>query len=247
MPYFGFGHLACPMETAAGNSQHLAGFHDPHAFRQLLDRLDQLRSSRSGVSSVSPNICATFFWTLIINSAWRKRSCKRSFSRRNFSNSMACGSGFGPRLCGAKPSSSPASRCLRQVVRYEEYIPSRLNNAPTSPVPWQASTSRRIRRFSAAVNRLRLALATTSVLGISSFTLPFEFSTMPFSPPPCTLNYWKELSHYYRHRGKRILLGNKVRLICTQKKSEIVSSSMPQATKRFNQRFLAWSGVSQRE
>jgi len=22
-----------------------------------------------------------------------------------------------------------------------------------------------------------------------------------FSPPPCTLNYWMELSHYYRHRG----------------------------------------------
>jgi len=29
-----------------------------------------------------------------------------------------------------------------------------------------------------------------------------EFSDMPFSPPPCTLNYWEELSHYYRHRGQ---------------------------------------------
>jgi hypothetical protein len=39
------------------------------------------------------------------------------------------------------------------------------------------------------------------VLGMASFTLPFEFSNMSFSPPPCTLNYWEELSHDYRHRG----------------------------------------------
>jgi RNA polymerase sigma-70 factor (ECF subfamily) len=25
---------------------------------------------------------------------------------------------------------------------------------------------------------------------------------MPFSPPPSTLNYWLELSHYYSHRGE---------------------------------------------
>jgi hypothetical protein len=39
------------------------------------------------------------------------------------------------------------------------------------------------------------------VLGITSFTLLFEFSDISFSPPPSTLNYWEELSHYYRHRG----------------------------------------------
>ncbi|MCJ7434217.1 MAG: hypothetical protein MUO77_12090, partial [Anaerolineales bacterium] len=26
-------------------------------------------------------------------------------------------------------------------------------------------------------------------------------SYISFSPPPSTLNYWEELSHYYRHRG----------------------------------------------
>jgi hypothetical protein len=96
---------------------------------------------------------------------------------------------------------SDRSRCLRQVVRWDEWIPSCLSKAPISPDPRQASTSRRIRRFSAAVNRICFALATTSVLGITYFTLPFEFSDISFSSPPCTLNYWEELSHYYKHRG----------------------------------------------
>jgi predicted transport protein len=40
-----------------------------------------------------------------------------------------------------------------------------------------------------------------------------EFSNIPFSPPPCTLNYWEELSHYYRHRGKDTIFINAKRKI----------------------------------
>jgi hypothetical protein len=46
-----------------------------------------------------------------------------------------------------------------------------------------------LREARAEIQRLRLALAPTCVLGMASITLPFEFSNILFSPPPCTLNY----------------------------------------------------------
>jgi hypothetical protein len=46
-----------------------------------------------------------------------------------------------------------------------------------------------LREVREEIPRLRLALAPTSVLGMASITLPFEFSNILFSPPPCTLNY----------------------------------------------------------
>jgi hypothetical protein len=33
--------------------------------------------------------------------------------------------------------------------------------------------------------------------------LTFRFLRHDFSPPPCSLNYWRSLSHYYSHRGER--------------------------------------------
>jgi hypothetical protein len=86
-----FGDFACPVETTSGHNQRLASGRYAHAFCQLLSRGDQLGSSRSGVSNVFPNICATFFWKSIMNSARSRRSCKRAFSRRNLASSIACG------------------------------------------------------------------------------------------------------------------------------------------------------------
>ena len=75
------------------------------------------------------------------------------------------GFGAGPRFFGVRPASSPRSRCARQVVEYEEYNPSRRSRAPIAPGAVQASASRRIFRLYSAVNRRRLALATTSTSG----------------------------------------------------------------------------------
>lgn len=58
----------------------------------------------------------------------------------------------GPRFVGA-PASSPRSRAARHLVRWEEYNPSRRNNAPTPHDVLQASASRMIFRLYSTVNR----------------------------------------------------------------------------------------------
>jgi len=78
------------------------------------------------------------------------------------------GSFFLPRFFGARAPSSPSSRCLRHVVRCEEYRPSRLNKAPIAPgLPLQASASSRIFFLYCAENLLLRALAGTSESGLS--------------------------------------------------------------------------------
>src|SRR3972149_9344990 len=76
------------IETAPGNIQCLAGPQHTDRFGQLLGGLDHLRSSRLFSSTASPSICATFFWTSIINSACPSLSCKPSFSRRSLASSI---------------------------------------------------------------------------------------------------------------------------------------------------------------
>jgi hypothetical protein len=76
------------------------------------------------------------------------------------------GLGAGPRRFGVRPSSSPRSRCARQVVRFDEYNPSRLNRAPIAPGSVQVSASRKIVSLYSPEKRRRLALASTS----TSFT-----------------------------------------------------------------------------
>jgi hypothetical protein len=88
------------------------------------------------------------------------------------------GSGFGPRSCGASPLSSPRSRSRRQLVRWDEYKPFRRSKAPVFPVPWLPSSLRKVRSLYSAVNCWRFALATISVFGIFSFTLPFGSCSM---------------------------------------------------------------------
>src|SRR4030095_8793242 len=71
--------------------------------------------------------------------------------------------GFGPRVFGARPSSSPRSRAARHAAMRDEYNPSRRNSAPSSPGFVHASASRRILRLYSALKRRRFALAATSV------------------------------------------------------------------------------------
>ena len=52
--------------------------------------------------------------------------------------------GAGPRFFRVRPPSSPVRRCARQVVRFEEYNPSRRSRAPIVPGSLQASASRKI-------------------------------------------------------------------------------------------------------
>src|SRR6185312_3925628 len=74
--------------------------------------------------------------------------------------------GSGPRFFGVKPAISPRSACSRHFIRCDEYRPSRRSNAPSSPRCVQAAASRRIRRFSSAVNFRLFAFGVTSVAGL---------------------------------------------------------------------------------
>src|SRR5437899_31870 len=87
------------------------------------------------------------------------RACSASFLSRGSTTRRA-----GPRFFGA-PASSPRSRAARHVVRWDEYSPSRRNNAPTAPGILQLSASRTIFRLYSTVNRRRVAFATTSIAG----------------------------------------------------------------------------------
>ena len=71
----------------------------------------------------------------------------------------------GPRFIGLGPASSPRSRAARQVVRCEEYKPSRRSSAPTAPGVLHPSASRTIFRLYSTANRRRVAFAATSISG----------------------------------------------------------------------------------
>ncbi len=107
---------------------------------------------------------ATFFWTSITSSALSSRLCSLWLSRVSCAIcciSARCGSDLGPRFCGARAARSAASRWRRQVLKLEEYTPSRRINAPTSPGRAQRSAVARMRRLSASEKRRRRAWATT--------------------------------------------------------------------------------------
>src|SRR6266508_2318689 len=87
------------------------------------------------------------------------RACSASFLSRGSTTRRA-----GPRFFGA-PASSPRSRAARQVVRCEEYNPSRRSSAPIAPGVLQLSASRTIFRLYLSVNCRRVAFATTSIAG----------------------------------------------------------------------------------
>src|SRR5207253_1249888 len=76
--------------------------------------------------------------------------------------SVRSGSVLGPRFCGASGARSAASRWRRQVLKEDEYTPSRRINAPISPGLVQRSAASTMRRFSALENWRRRARGTTS-------------------------------------------------------------------------------------
>ena len=109
--------MSLPVETASGNIQRLAGFQQPHTFCQVLDRGDQLGSSRLGVSSVSPNICATFFSTYDYFGL-PQALLQAGILPAQLGQFDGLWIGLGPTFIrGDNPSNSPRSPCLRQVVR----------------------------------------------------------------------------------------------------------------------------------
>src|SRR5213594_4227036 len=114
-----------------------------------------------------PRISESFFWTAMMASARSTRAERRAISRALATSSRSRGSGadvLGPRFFGESPAISPRSRAARQALRLEEYTPSRLSRAPSSPGR-QASACFRIFRLYSAVNRRRLGLSETSGSG----------------------------------------------------------------------------------
>src|SRR4030095_6930538 len=129
------------------------------------DRRHQDFSFSNGV----PSNAATFFCTSTSASARSARFFHFAISRSCsviFLSRVSGGAAFGPRFLGASASNSPRSRAARQVVRCEEYSPSRRSSAPIAPGVVHRSASRTMRRLYSAVKRRRCGLATTSVSAV---------------------------------------------------------------------------------
>jgi malate dehydrogenase (oxaloacetate-decarboxylating) len=127
---------------AAPQAQGAAGRGVSDNRREFLDTGHHVFSPLS--SSGWPSKAATFFWTSMTNRALSSRLLSLSLSRvssairSTWSRSAA---GLGPRFRGASAASSAALRCLRQVLRLDEYTPSRRINAPISPGALQRSAA----------------------------------------------------------------------------------------------------------
>src|SRR5213594_4098603 len=148
-----------------GEAHRSTGWRDTEPGVHVGDSVDHGLSSLSGRRI--PRICESFFWTSIRASARSARAERRAISRSLAASSRSRGSGaaaLGPRFFGDNPASSPRSRAARQAVRLEEYTPSLLSRAPSSPGR-HASACLRIFRLYSAVNRRRLGLSETSGSG----------------------------------------------------------------------------------
>ena len=118
-----------------------------------------------------PSNAAICFCSSTSASARSARFRQWAFSRPSSVIRLSRGSATrrtGPRFVGA-PASLPRSRAARHVVRWEEYNPSRRNNAPTAPGVLQASASRTIFRLYPIVNRWRVAFVTPRSQAHSTF------------------------------------------------------------------------------
>src|SRR5439155_24416349 len=137
------GRLGLQAAVVAGrrDPERRARGRDPERRSHFTHRLEPHFALSSGV----PKSAATFFWTSTNASARSARCFHRTISRSCSAIFLSRGSGgvaFGPRGFGASPASSPRSRAARQVVRCEEYNPSRRSSAPSSPGFVQRSASR---------------------------------------------------------------------------------------------------------
>ena len=130
----------------------------------------------TGLQSVAlPDLCRMYLWRFAIEHMFRFLKQHMGLNRNRSPNLVSAQQWMW--LCAL---AYWQLLLMGDVVKedYPAWYPR--SKAPISPEPWQASTSRSKRCFSAAVNRLRLALATTSVFGISSFTLQLESCDMLF-------------------------------------------------------------------
>ena len=111
-------------------------------------------------------------------------SCPLSLSRSRVSCASCCASArpasaLGPRFCASSAPRTAASRWRRQVLKEDEYTPSRRIKAPISPDWVQRSAPCRMRRLSALVKLRRRARGTTSV---SVRAGPIDGAELPASP-----------------------------------------------------------------
>src|SRR5207245_5638156 len=116
--------------------------------------LGDRRHHEVSVASGVPSNAATCFCSSTSASARSARFCHRLSSRACSASFLSRGSTTrraGPRFFGAL-ASSPRSRAARQVVRCEEYNPSRRSSAPSAPGVLQPSASRTIFRLYSSVN-----------------------------------------------------------------------------------------------
>ena len=123
------------------------------------------------INSACRSLCSNF-WVAFSSSAIRRREGSGFFS-------------FGPRFFGESASNVPRSACRRQVIRLEEYNPSRRKRAPNRPCSLQTSASRRIQRLYSAVNRRRNAFSGTSESGTTD--KPARPPVRPLEEIPVTL------------------------------------------------------------
>ena len=112
-----------------------------------------------------PKISETFFCSSTIPSARSALHFSRALSRSNSRTLSA--NGFFSRRCGPRcfpfsPANSPFSRCLRHVLKFDQYKPSRRKSAPISPGRLQRSASRNTFALYSPVNRRRSPFDTTS-------------------------------------------------------------------------------------
>jgi len=116
-----------------------------------------------------------------MSSACSRRWLRRAFSfrRRWFSSVSGLAVDLRPRFLGVKASNSPCSFWRRQVVRWDEYNPSRRSNPPMAPSSRQASAWATIERLYSAVNWRRLGFSGTSGLGIGTGAAPPELAAPP--------------------------------------------------------------------
>src|SRR3989304_51049 len=100
------------------------------------------------MNSACLSLCLSFWFSFSSWAIWRTE-----------------GSGFwylGPRFLGERASSVPLSAWRRQVVRLDEYSPSRRRRAPICPDSLQDSACRNIRRLYSAVYFRRTGFSRTS-------------------------------------------------------------------------------------
>ena len=134
--------------------------------RRRLELLSGISSSREA-----------FFWMSKSSSACSSLRSRRRLSRSSSATRFASGfTAFAlrPRRLPDRPASSPRSRWRRQVIRCEEYSPSRLQQRPDLPGALAAAASRRMRRLYSARELAPLRLCRHLRIG----------APRPRSPPP---------------------------------------------------------------